>query len=84
MPPEEARNAKDALLDTRNLELGRTGGWNEKQEKHRRPVSSPRVRVSILWNMLTFDFWHRMVAAAGALAESRGLCSREEAWECER
>lgn len=84
MPLEEARNARDALWDTRNLELERTGGWNEKQEKHRRPVSSPRVRVSILWNMLTFDFWHRTVAAGVVLAESRGLCLREVAWECER
>ena len=84
MPLEEARNAKDELWDTQSRGLGRTRGWNEKQEKHRRPVSSPRARVSILWNMLTFDFWHRMVAAAGALAESGGLCSGELAWVCER
>lgn len=53
MPLEVARNAKDVLLDTRNLEPGRKEGWNEKLERHKRPVSKPRVNVSMSLNTLT-------------------------------
>lgn len=35
------------------------------------------------WSMLTFDFWHRMVAVATVPADWRDLYSREVAWVCE-
>ena len=43
------------------------------------PVSNPHKSILMPWSTLTFDFWHKMVAAARVLADSQGLCSKEVA-----
>ena len=84
MPLVGARNAKDVLLDTRNLEPGRRRGWNEKQEKHTRLVSNLRESASMLWKRLTFGFWRKMVAVATVLADWGHWCLKEVVWVFER